>query len=223
MFLNIKTNLFRLTMNILFSSNFSQKSNNNVSFKGQNLFPTVVKKTLLTMENVPLSTHFARLDKSDAFELYSQRSDLARSEYGLFILRDLIRNLQKKDWNTDFFKIEAPTEKSPYRKTKGLASIYNGPNYTEVINLQTLKEYDDSIRGVGARLLYGICKLADVKGHTHIKLSAAGEHLFDFYKNLGFKQSKDYKFDFYLTDQEYERFLKNIDEKYSIKAICAQN
>ncbi len=210
-------------MNISPSFNFSQKSNNNASFKGQRLFITTIEKSLFTMEKTPLAVHFTRLDKSDVSELFKKRSELAKSKYGLWIFRDLIRNLQKKDWGTDFFMIEAPTENYPYKKIKGLASIFNGKHWTEIINLQTLKEYDDSISGVGSRLLYGICDIAKQKGHTHIELDAAGEHLFDFYRNLGFRQVESNPFRFYLTDQDYDSFMKNIDNRYCKETICAQN
>lgn len=210
-------------MNISPSFNFSQKSNNNISFKSQRLLPRVLEKRLFSMEKIPLEAHFSRLEKSDVFELFKKRSELAKSEYGLFILRDLIRRLQKKDWGTEFFMLEAPTETGKYKKIKGLASIYNGKHWTEIINLQTLKEYDNSISGVGSQLLYGICKLAKEKGHTHIELDAAGEHLFDFYKNLGFRQVEANPFRFFITDQDYDSFMKNIDNKYNIKTICAQN
>ncbi len=210
-------------MNILHSFNSPPKNNNRVSFCAQRLFPVKLERTLFTQEKVPLYACFSRLERSDVFELFSQRSKLARSEYGFFIFRDLIRKLQKKDWGTDFFMIEAPTENYPYRKIKGLASIFNGKHWTEIINLQTLKEYDNSIRGVGSQLLYGICKLAKEKGHTHIELDAAGEHLFDYYRNLGFRQAEMNPYRFYLTDQDYDSFIKNIKNRYSKETICTQN
>ena len=210
-------------MTISPSFNIPQNTNNRLSFKGQRLFPRILEKTLITMEKVPLDSHFTHLKREDVFELFKKRSELARSEYGFFILKDLIRRIQKKDWGTDFFMIEAPTEKHPYRKIKGLASIYTGRHWTEIINLQTLKEYDDSISGVGSQLLYGICKLAKDKKHTHVELDAAGEHLFDFYRNLGFRQAENNPHRFYLTDQDYDDFIKNIENKYSKETICAQN
>ena len=211
-------------MNISSSFNIPQNPNNSLSFKGQRLFqPITLAKTLFTMEKVPIESHFTRLEREDVFELFKNRSELAKSEYGLFILRDLIRKLQKKDWGTDFFMIDAPAETYPYRKIKGLASIFTGRHWTEIINLQTLKEYDDSIRGVCSRLVQGICKLARDKKHTHVELDAAGEHLFDFYRNLGFRQAANNPHRFYLTDQDYDNFINNIDNKYSIETICAQN
>jgi len=210
-------------MNILPSFNSPQKNNNRVSFCAQKIFNITLEKTLFTQEKVPLDAHFSRLERSDVFELFPQRSKLARSEYGFFIFRDLVRKLRKIDFGTDFFMIEEPLAKTPYNKIKGLASIFNGKNWTEIINLQAFKEYDDSISGVGSNLLCGICELAKIKGHYHIELDAAGEHLFDYYRNLGFRQAEMNPYRFYLTDQDYDSFIKNIKSRYNKETICAQN
>ena len=175
-----------------------------ISFQSQRLYPFKLEKP-----DKDCYCFFSRLEKSDVLRLFKDRENIKNSEYGYIIFRTFVRELNGKEYGGDYFAIE-----SKDGEIKGLADIFEGRNWIEINHLQALRKPFECIKGIGTGLLYGICKLAKEKGHIMVELDAANRELFDYYKNLGFKQTEHNPFHFYLTDQDYASFLKNIERIY---------
>ena len=158
-------------------------------------------------ENIP--AYFSKLKKEDISNEFINCSKLKHSEYGNKIINNFKKKLAGKSILGDYYTIETTS-----KEIKGLANIIEEKNSIYINFIQAIRTNWEEIKGIGTNLLYGICKLAKEKRLLHIELDAAHAELFDFYKQLGFQQSTKNNFHFYLTHENYDKFIKKIEHRY---------
>ena len=82
-------------------------------------------------------------------------------------------------------------------------------------NPSIVKEYIPSVKGAGELAMYAAAKIAKIFSADFIQADSCAD---GFYQNIGMKQHDDDSI-FVLEKQDYDYFLKRIEDKYSFKSV----
>ena len=186
------------------------------TFHGQRLFPVPLLKIVdkKTRFNVP--AYFTKLDDKDTALMAEVCDVWENTNYGKSICQNYFRKIRGYGlYNKhDYFMVEIDSAISKEVGVKAIAEIKYSDNVIELNLLQSKSQLEKkpSIKGAGTMLLYGLCKYAKKIKAKSIELYSDTNDTDKWYTKLGF-QEKLQSF-FVLKSANFNKFIKNIEDKY---------
>ena len=194
-------------------------NSNNLSFKGQRLYPVKLMRILPDKKIKYIDAFFTKMDKSD-IELAKAISPIweKESRFGKTILSGFLdRHLNEiKKTGEDFFMIEVPEAKTPLERIKALAvtSQLSGGTYIDLIQSGSQIKSLEKLKGAGKMILFGIMKQAQKTDKTPLILEPTPLSE-KWYQKLQFEELSGTHL-FMLSESKIEKLIKKLKNEYNL-------
>ena len=221
------------------SFNFSQKSNNKVSFGGQRLYSLNLLKTLPNGAKEKVPAIFTELNDKTDFKFLESIENFwgTNTKYAQRIISHF-----KSEFNftrpfpfrfSRFFLVECPQFKNPYERIRAISEVrYNiQPNTFKIRFLQSASEINsiEKLAGQGTNMLGGIVKQAMDNNLASINL-ISDKSCTQFYDKAGLKPLgvnllgfNNNPCGYTIKKENYQEFLNKLKEKYGEILLVLKN
>ena len=201
------------------SFNFSQKSNNKVSFAGQRLYSLNLLDLTKKGSDRFVPAYFTQIDESDVPLLKQIQPLWKKTALGQQILTGIFNKIDEKKCKNKFFMIECPQFENIFEQLRALSSVYVPNKIFANLDLQLLQSASqleiNKLTGSGTAILRGLCKYAKSRsGINSIDIISKPSSV-GFYEKQNFKKNEQALYSlFYLNRSDFDNYNRETSNIY---------
>ena len=190
---------------------------NNIHFGSKPLYQaTLKKKDSILPTEISEDVYISELEETDKDRLADLKPKWEKTLYGPEIINKFLeecrQNKSSKFLYSKYFVIEDKKQ-----DIKGLAHAKVEDGFIKLAHLQSEREIKgaNTTQGVGSCLLYAVSRFAQDLKMKEVNINSIPQSV-EFYFKAGIETTGATIFDFVIKKDDYIKFQKNIEEKYSI-------